>query len=243
MYKGSIELARINKAMKLRFNIVLSDEVTKQTYNMPKLIHMFEYAGSEYLKMAPNPYLTIDISKSSDDKGDGYNPNSRVNINKFALFDFKLKIKEALDDFRTFQDLFFTQNDKLYVNKQIATKQAKIIPTLGKTIYIRHNVVYDQESIDKEYEGVTFYINDPSNFCNLTYKELQYLYYEIDQVNMNQLTLELYIIYLLERMKNENIIDTLEFDKTITEEKPAEDEKLTYAPPKIEKPNTIPDDI
>ena len=87
MYKCNMELARINRYMKLKFNLVLIDdkEGVGGNKNATKVIDVFKLKGNDYLRLNPKPYITIDISGGSD-KSDGYNANTLVNLTSVSLF-------------------------------------------------------------------------------------------------------------------------------------------------------------
>ena len=52
MYKASVEIARINQDMKLKFNLILKDDdVRYMKNNKPKVIDRFNFNGSQYLKI------------------------------------------------------------------------------------------------------------------------------------------------------------------------------------------------
>lgn len=245
MYKGSIDLCRINKFMKIKFNLIIKDEnqlkSNIQSYGN-KLIEVFKYNGSEYLKISPKPYITIDISATSD-KNDVWNSNNQVNLNKICLFDFMRKIKLMIDAFKI-PELFFIKNKKLQVNSQVSEKYTQYVRTPNKIIKLSHVVVYDTDNKELEYEGICMFVNGVDNFCCITYSELEYLYYELTRINMHELSMSMINIYMLSLVSTKmNVLEeprTLTIEKTITEVKPIE----TGNPlPKIQKPNEIPEDI
>lgn len=247
MYKGSIDIATINKSMKIKFNLIIKDDEAIKKVNgnsNKKLIDTFQYRGSEYLKVTPRPYVTIDISKSASDKDANnemvWNANSQVNLNKITLYDLLDKLNKTINEFYTIKDLFFIKDDKIYVNKERSNENVKIISTNSKTIFIRHSVVIDPDD-GREYEGIAFYINESANFCTLTYKELKYLYYELSKINMHELSMQLINTYLMINLSGKQKYKELKFNNVINEEKT--EEKVDVSLPKEVKPNTIPDNI
>lgn len=235
MYKGSIELGKINKYMKIKFNIIIKDDENKNSFNM-KVIDTFTYGGSEYLRLSPKPYITIDISATAD-KTDSWNSNTQVNLNKMCLIDFIIKSKNMINKFRI-PELYFIKNNRLQVNTDIANKSYEIIRTPNKTIKMIHCVVYDNDNSDIENEGICFMINSIDNFCFLTYTELEYLYYMLSKINMDELAISLINTYLLIKDKESR---KLEIQKTIDEIKINEPQTISL--PKLELSNEIPDNI
>ena len=55
MYKASIELARINKSLKLKFGLIIESESEKKNYQ--KIVSKFNYAGNDYLRINPKPFV------------------------------------------------------------------------------------------------------------------------------------------------------------------------------------------
>jgi hypothetical protein len=198
MYKGSIELARINKYMKLKFNLIIQGDpitIPNQKGYQSKVISQFTYMGSDYLKINPTPYVTVDISESND-KNDGWNSNTQFNLNKACLFLFMEKVKSMIERFQI-QELFYNQENHLHVNKTLASTNYEILQTGSKVIKMIHAVVYDPEDKENEYEGICLMINGIDNYCTLTITELRYLYYELGKINMHELSMEIVNTYLI----------------------------------------------
>ena len=245
MYKVSLELGKINNSMKLKFNVIMKDKTEKKAnrkYNN-RVIDRFTYNGSDYLRISPKPYITIDISSTSD-KNDEWNSNSVVNLNKFCLFDMIRKVRSMINKFKI-PDLFFIKNKKLHLNTEIANNNFEIIRTPNKIIKLVHAVIYDSNNQELEYEGVCFMINSPDNFCCLTYNELEYLYYVLTHIDMDTLAMSIVNSYMISNMSSKlyaySKTRDLVIDKTIPEEVQKE---IDITPlPKIEAPNEIPDDI
>lgn len=241
MYRASIELGRISKFMKLKFNLII-----KNTSNLKNrvyengIIDKFTYGDSEYLKLSPKPYITIDISDASD-KNDSWNSNTQVNFNKFCLFELIQKTKSMLESFKI-KELFYKKDGKLQVNPTVASQCSEIIRTPNKAVKMIHAVIYDNENKEIEYEGICFMINSPDNYCCLTYHELEYLYYELNNINMHELSISLINVYLLSLLceeKTQEDIKEITFNKVVQEVK--EDEITEKQLPKIQNANEVPE--
>jgi hypothetical protein len=244
MYKGSIDIARINRTMKLKFNLILRDDenpsLNKKNKNSSKIVNKFMYNGSEYLKLSPKEFITIDISETSD-KTDEWNSNTQVNLNKINTFELMKKLKKIIDSFQI-KELYFIKNGKLVLDKNISREYNQVIRTgNGKIIGIQHCIINDADNPDLEYEGVVFMINSVDNFCCLTYSELEYLYYELTQLNMHNLSMMLIMTDLLTTQKTsyKGKLEELKIDKVIEEVKPLEVTPRVL--PKINTVGEIPD--
>lgn len=236
MYKCYIDMGKINKYMRIKFNIIVEDDIgTNKFANKTKCIDKFSYAGSKYLKLSPRPYITIDICESKD-KNDSWNSNLQVNLNKFVLFDLLRKLRSMINKFKI-KDMFFIKNNHLHVNTESANSNCEFVKTPNKIIKLLHCVVKDEDNIELEYEGICFMINSIDNYCFLTYTELEYLYYELSKINMTELSMQLLNAYLItEKHKIRN--RELEIDKSISEIK---DEEPNTTLPKLKKANEIPE--
>ena len=239
MYKASVEIARINQDMKLKFNLILKDDDVKyMKNNKPKVIDKFNYNGSQYLKINPIQYVTVDISKTAD-RGDAWNSNMQVNLNKVGLFKLRRRLKEMIDSFQI-KDLYFIKNKKLHINPQISSKYRQSFISCNKTIFMTHAVIQDKENQEIEYEGICFMINSVDNFCCLTYEELEYFYYELSQINMHNLGLFVIMTdLLLSNQTTYNSPRELVIPKVMEEVKV--DEVVEKSAPLNKPPNTIPD--
>lgn len=239
MYKGSIDLGRINQSVKLSLNVIIRGD----DYNIrpgagkvfKHVVDLFDYNGSRYLKISPRSFITIDISKSFD-RSDSWNSNMQVNLTKQYLFEFISKCKIMIENFKI-KDLFYIKNKKLQINADIANSISQVVKTTNKTIKMIHSVVYDPENKEIEYEGIVFMINSIDNFSFITYNELQYMYYVLSTTNIDILAMELINSYLILNTKNDTV--KVETKQKIISEKT--DNTVTTIPlPKIENPNTIP---
>lgn len=206
MYKASIDIGRINKMMKIKFElIVVSDNEEK--YPHLKLVNKFNYCNNDYFRINPNPFIVIDIT-SYMNKKEGYNANNTVTLNRYYLFRFIQCLRKLLMDFKSVKDLFYYREKELIVNNYIAEQLKIVIPVSGnKTILMQPCVVPDEESTTgKVYEGCIFYINTMDNFAYLTYTEMEYLLYELVNIDMNTLAIQL--ISLVKQYENQEIVKT-----------------------------------
>lgn len=231
MYKTIIEYAKINKNMKVKFNLVLKDDANK--FNN-RLLDKFNINGVDYLKINPHPYLTIDIS-SKMNRGESWSSNNSVTLNQYNIFSAKRCLRKALNNLKT-EDLFVYMYDKLVLNRDVANTldETKFISS-NKHIMIVPSVVYDDEDTSIEYEGLLFMINSVDNYCALTIEESEYLYDILDKINLIELSLQ--VINSSMMLKNMSS-KKLNLGRTITEEQDEEDVEINFNPHK--EANTIP---
>lgn len=236
MYKIILDLGPINKMMKLKFNLMIEHEnQVKQAINRQdtRTISSFMMGGTEYLKLTPFPYVSIDISKTSD-RGDKWNPNLTANLNSAGMFIMQKKLKQILSGFQV-KNLFYKQDGRLYVNQSVASQMVEYIRLPNKTLKVMYAVVKDEENQEIEYEGVVLMINTSDNYCFLTYDELEYLIYALSKVDIHVLSLQaiqLYMMKLSSNIKPEIAVSTF------SEKKEVVPETTNYA--KIVEPSEIP---
>ena len=208
MYKATIEIARINKMMKLKFGLIIKpDEFS--SFKTQQVVSKFSYNGNNYIKLNPNPYIILDISSSYTTKGDSWSSNQTVSLNRYYLFRFLQGLKKLIADFQSRKNLFYYSKNELIVNDMVADEIAiSVLTGTGKTVMMKPCVVPDEESTTGNvYEGCIFYINNMENFAYLTYTEIEYLYYELSKIDMSVLSLQLIgVVEQYEKMKTEKII-------------------------------------
>ena len=239
MYKIIHELGSVNKTMKLKFNLMIQNEKqVKQAVNRQdtQTINSFMIGGTEYLKLSPYPYITIDISKSTD-RGDAWNANLSVNLNSIGLFIMQKKLKHILNGFQV-KSLFYKQDGKLYVNPNIANRMVEYIRLLNKVVKVSYGVVKDEENQEIEYEGVIFMINTSDNYCLLTYDELEYLFYILSKIDLNIMALQAINIYLAQLTTKVDNPWKLKTTFNFSEKQEMIPETPNY--PKVEEPSEIP---
>lgn len=232
MYKVILEYARINRSMKLKFNLILKDNNPK--FNM-KLIDKFNFNGVDYLKFSPHPYLTLDIS-SPLNRGESWSSNNMVTLNQQGLFLARRHIRKAVESLKT-EDLFLYVNDRLVVNQDIANTVTTKFISGNKHVLLRPVVVYDDDNPLIEYEGICLMINSVDNFCNLTIDEAEFLYYTLDKINLIDLAMNVINTSMMLKSKEVKKVKT---ERIIEEVKQENIEVKANFNPKKED-NTIPE--
>ena len=232
MYKFIMELGSINKFMKLKFQLVL---VGDNEGFQNKLISKFTYPPNQFLKVNHHPTLIIEISDEIN-KHEGYDYNKKVSLNRFNLFRVTHKLKTYIEDFKKYDDLFYyDERNRLSVNSDVADKVEYSQNILNdKYIKFRPITIEDDTGI---YEGTVFFINSVANYCRLTYDELQYLYYQLDHVDLDSLSLQaINLANSMNKLKAEEFINK---PHVVTEQ--LDSDLIVEPPKKVEKKPTIPD--
>jgi len=189
MLKATMEIAKITKVMELKFGIFVKPDSFTKNAEFLKIESQYSYNGNDYYIFKPNPFLVIDISKGKE-RGEGWNQNLAISLNRPKLFEMIKKLKIFLNNYKKYTDLFFYNEDKLCLNREIANNVILDLYTANKHVRFLPSVV-NGEGEGEYYEGCVFAINSLDNFCYLTYDEMEYLVYELERVNMNTLSFAL----------------------------------------------------
>lgn len=179
MYRAIIELFKIN-TLKVKFGVVLRQDVVSPTVQVQPIISKFTIDGNDYLKIAPHPYVTLEIC--DDDRS----YNSSITFNRYYLYLLIKTLKKCVMYFVNNKDLFFYSDNELKVNDNCEKFVA--LSSSSKKIQLKPSVIVDNSGV--AYEGVILYINSLSSYTCLTYTELEYLTNELSKIDMTQLSLE-----------------------------------------------------
>lgn len=179
MYRAIIELFKIN-TLKVKFGVVLRQDVVSPTVQVQPIISKFTIEGNDYLKIAPHPYVTLEIC--DDDRS----YNSSITFNRYYLYLLIKTLKKCVMYFVNNKDLFFYSDNELKVNDNCETFVT--LSSSSKKIQLKPSVIVDNSGV--AYEGVILYINSLSSYTCLTYTELEYLTNELSKIDMTQLSLE-----------------------------------------------------
>ena len=183
--------------LKVKFGVVLRQDVVSPNVQIQPIISKFTIEGNDYLKIAPHPYVTLEIC--ADDRS----YNSSITFNRYYLYLLIKTLKKCATQFINNKDLFFYMENKLIVSETSETFTAS--SASAKKIKIKPSVITDNTG--KEYEGVILYINSMSSYTYLTYTELEYLINELNKIDMTQLSFECIKMATMQTkrgIKNEN---------------------------------------
>lgn len=232
MKKLTVNLGQITKGMRLKFSLILDNQIPQQ--KRLNLVNTYKFNGNEYITLNPHPFITIDISDTFT-KTEEWNSNRTVTLNLMSKMVLESMLSTMITNFKI-KDLFYYQNNDLRVNQELAKKLEKVFVIGNKTCVLRYAVIQDDKTQDGPYEGVIFMINKAENFCYLTFDEIQFLFYTLRSINLYDLCFNVLNYYQTLDIKD----DDYDIDENLLLE---EVEKLPppNRVPKTEPPNTIPD--
>lgn len=179
MYRAIIELFKINN-LKVKFGIVLKQDITSPNVQTQQLISKFTIDGNDYLKIIPYPYVTLEVVDTS------YNYNTSITFNRYYLYLLIKVLKRCAVQFINNKDLFFYTNNELTVNDNAETFTA--LSSSSKKLQVKPSVITDNTG--KSYEGVVLYINSLNSYTCLTYTEFEYLINELTKIDMTQMAFD-----------------------------------------------------
>lgn len=195
MYKVTYSLGRLNRYVNLKFSITLRnskgvDSIKRSNMN-----------GNQYLFIGGlYPTLTIELSDELKDNNTRIWSTGRlVGLSKFNTIIFVKSGRILLEKFKSIKDLFGYQDGLLLVNKDLAWNNREIIQAdYGKVIMLLPSVVEEPDS-HAQYEGITFMINELSNYAKITYQEFESMINYIDKLDFDSLGIQLVNTALLMR--------------------------------------------
>lgn len=237
MKKASMELAKVNASMKIKFCIIMDAEDVKNKFHS-KAVSKFNYDGNEYFRVCGNPFVTIDIT-SSLDKKEEWSTNRIVNLNRYGLYSLAFTLDAFIADFKKYKDLFYYNDRKeLILNTEVKDRITRVLPLGSKRIQIFPCVVEDGSV---SYEGCCFCINTLSNFCYLTYDEMVYFADTLHHIDMSNLELQLMNLYINYTREESKEVETVSKPVEATEDESEIDVNDTKVYHKLIPEKTIPD--
>lgn len=202
MYKATIDLFKVHSSFKVKFSLILKDDNPDK---FSQMINKFNFSGNDYLKITPYPFVNIDIT-SKMDKNEGWSSNRTFNLNRRELYIFIGKLHQLHSIFINEKSLFYyDEKHILQVNKELAYKSRQYVVCGNKTILMQPCVVENEDNHEL-YEGIFLSINSIDYFTYLTYGDISYLLYELKNINMSDLTMQLINLhYLTEEMESKQL--------------------------------------
>ena len=236
MYKISIDLFKVHKYFKVKFCLVYNKENEPGNQYFSKTISKFNFAGNDYLRFNPYPFLSVDIT-SNMDRTEEWSSNNGFNMNRRELFLFINKLNKVYSQFTKEADLFYyDENSELKVNKILADRCKEFAICGNKTILLQPCVVEDLDH-NNSYEGIFLSINSMDYFTYLTYGDIEYFLYELRHVDMTALSIALLNSVILYENK--------ETEQTKKAQPVLENKEIEIVDKKkqigIPKPDTIPE--
>lgn len=214
MFLVSSRVATINKFMRLGFHMFINE---KQDFELKKraqgmyddvTISYFMSMGTQYFNLKTNPMLKVEIGIDTKDK---------IFLTQRNLYFFLLSLKEIRESIVT-KDLFYKRNGELYLNQDINRQLMKQIQTSSHSILIGFSILESPDNEEIKDEGIVIMIDEPSKYCLLSYEDLDFLIYTLENVNLPSMAMnaiQLRILAFLAKMKPE----------AFTKQEPLEEEK------------------
>lgn len=235
----SYDCGKITSIMKVRFTVMVEEEkdlALNGKKNLSRIIDRKEYKGVDYFKVAPHPFITIDISAGRDKSDDKWNPNTRINLNRMYKLVLCSRLKKLIMAYSENKNLFYCDMDgRLHAKKDETIKYVQEVATQNGIIRLAPVVVYkDPENPNSGVEGAFFMINTPDNYCTLTFDELVLLYDTLFNLNMDQMAMNLLVLEKAFQDENKEVI------QQSPEIEAKENEPQSNNTP-AQCPNTIPD--
>lgn len=157
------------------------------------------YDGGQSTNITVFPIIVISITRSAelDENGNRvrapWNPGDSMSITKFNIPILIRELKAIQDDMST-PDLYTYHGERLELNEEAAEKIRRVF-MLGNTTLELSAVVISSDD-DTKLEGIKFKINNEQSAVNLTLNELAALIYNLETLDVDNLTFQLYLTYI-----------------------------------------------
>ena len=227
----SYDYGKITDIIKIKLSIIVEEPKDLAMKKGPKIpvVDRSNYCGAEYFRVAPHPFITIDISGGRDKSDDIRNPGYRVNLNRMYKHIFTEKIKQFISYYLEKENLFYyDKSGKLKLDTSETFVEEVRIKQNGTVLRMSPIVVYtDPEVESTACEGAYFMINTPDYGCMLTFDELSGLYNMLHDLNMDAMAMQLLQLYQTrpkDKSEDKKVLITPAFPtrKPIDEEKSIE---------------------
>jgi len=204
MFKISYDLGSINHTIGMEFIILVNTPSenpmfqNNNAWKYQKTFQHFTLNGTEYLKIRPSAYISIDFRRHKKDT-DVWDSNDGFNLNHRNRFFMIWQLKNFIKKFREIKDLFvYTDSTHRKLELNLRHKdECTFTMRLSNNKIIRMEPAVIESTGDNEiiyYEGAILYINGINNYAYLTNAEIEYLIYRLEELNMETMTTTLLTI-------------------------------------------------
>lgn len=178
-------ITNVNQTLAVKGKTIVTSTITKRSPNKV----------NNYYDVNLHPFIDLDFNDYSDKlenrlSGVSISGQCKISLNKYNLFLFLNMIKKLERDFIINKDLYFYSNNKLILNNDVA-KTVSVDTVLSNKRLMMGPAVITVGGGEKEHEGIYFALNDLSNYTYLTYTELGYLRYVLDNIDMDLMAINL----------------------------------------------------
>ena len=170
-------------------------------------IDKFSMGDSNFLKLAPTPYIEININNTYDRKN-GQSKLKKMNFTRRDVCTMIHKLKKLVNNLFTDNKLFFKADGELKVDHQKADEMKLVHQNQSNYLEMRPIVVPYNNDL---YEGVLYtYGGNYEYYTYLTSYEVLQLLYEFEHMDFNNLALNMLNAYIINKEKPKHEIETKE---------------------------------
>ena len=153
-----------------------------------------QYEGGRSTNLAIFPIISISIVKPHDDITRGtWDPNESIGLTKFSLPIFINEL-ESIERSMKIPTLYSYTNNRLELNEKEASKIRKAFMVGNNMTVELSPVVIEKEG--NYYEGIKMKFNTEANVTTLTLNELTSVIYNLRNLSVDVLTLQLYTNFI-----------------------------------------------
>lgn len=204
MFKTSILVAKINKALSIKFNIIIqNDNISNGSNklfktNSNRADNLYEINGSKYYNINPTSFITLDFQEHEKHSNDDnhYNKLRSLNLNKMQTFLFCRDLKIMMNKFykysKTNTPIFWYDKNELMMNRDLSQKIKISRNFFDKSIQMEFIInTIDTPTGQYKIAGCVLYSVSIADSCFLNIDEVEYLIHIIDNIDFTNITLNL----------------------------------------------------
>lgn len=190
--------------IKITFNVIVNEEkhsIPGSLRQFPPNIEKYYYNGETYINVSGAPYVKLDFSSQYEKRQLGLNKNRYINLRKIDMFKIRKGLSQYLNAFLKYEKEIFTvsENGDIVLNKELSSSFIYTETLNSKVLKIEPAVIVS-DAVDSDDarrdKGFIMYINNISDYVNLTIEELEYLYYTLRNIDMNTMAYQAILLYL-----------------------------------------------
>lgn len=166
--------------------------------NNPEFVSNFDGNRSTNVSLLPMIGITIMRPTETDESGvrikAPWNPNDNLGMTKFTLPIFIEEFKGIKEDMKT-PDLYTYHGKRLELNEEVAQKIRRVF-VIGNTTLELSAVVLIKPEDESRMEGIKMKFNNEQSTVLLTLNEMNSLLYNLEHLDIDALSLLLYLNYI-----------------------------------------------
>jgi hypothetical protein len=185
LYRIIYEYGKINSELKLSFGILHNTEKALNLHGID-ICRISEMPDATTIRLHPAPFLILGFKTPSRNVKNSF---SAFTLNRFGKFNFTQAMKKMCRDFVANRDLYFYYNKELRINDVVARKIISSFKIGDKFIKLEPAIIANDDI--QAHEGILLSVNTDSNYCTLTFAEMEYLINVLDSINLDLMALHL----------------------------------------------------